>query len=272
MMRIRTAALLWGTVAGLALSWACSDGGGSPSDEAGGAGGDDASGDGADGDASSGGSSSTGGSTSSGGSGTGGAAEPAEICSDAGGTTRCAEFPAACGSRADYVGALFNSAGPDDLKELSIKSNSVYFGLEGDDELTGFGNGSCLVGGDGNDTFEFGNDPVAPRPNVGIGGPGLDVWVLDHPAEPPRLADVAVDEEIRFKAIGTFEADFIEFIEGYSGTQSKAPTTHIVYAPDSGEIWLDEDGGGTSETPTLLAIVSNHAEVALTLANFAIAD
>ncbi len=280
MMRKSSAPLLLGTVASLAVLWACSsdDGASSSGNPTGGAAGSGGADEGAGGDTNAGGSTSggasSGGAASGGsGSGTGGATEPSEICDDTGnGTSKCDAFPPECGNRADYVGALFAGPGPDTLKELSTEPNTVYFGLDGDDSLTAFGNGSCLVGGDGNDTLEFGNEPFTPRSNVGLGGPGIDVWVLDHPSEPPLLADVAAGEEIQFKAIGTFEPDFVEFIEDFSGSESKKSTTHVVYDPNSGRIWLDEDGGGSAESPVLLATVTSYADVELTLDNFVIAD
>lgn len=254
--------------ASLAAVWGCSTDGAAGGE--GGAGGSDGSG----GDTDAGGAPSGGGSHSgsTGGSGgTGENSEPTEICSDAAGTPECETFPPLCGNASDYQRALFGSAGPDNLNELSTSPLSVYFGAAGDDSLRGYGSGSCLVGGDGNDELEFGSDSLAPTSNVGIGGPGVDVWILDHPPAPPLLADVSVDEEIQFKAIGTFDATFIEFIDDFSAGDAKAATTHVVYDPNSGDIWLDQDGAGP-ETPELLAQVGNHAEVALTLANFTIAD
>ncbi len=287
MTRKNSGAFLLGTVASLAFLWACSadDGAHSSGNSAGGAAASGGSNEGTGGDAQAGGSTSSGGASSGGvssggaasiggtGSGTGGTTESAEICDDTGnGTTRCEAFPSVCGNRTDYIGALFAGPGPDDIRELSTEPNTVYFGLEGDDSLIGWGNGSCLLGGDGDDTLEFGDEPFTPRPNIGIGGPGIDVWILDHPSEPPMFVDVATDEQIQFKAIGTFEADFIEVIADFSGSQSKKATTHIVYDPNSGRIWLDEDGGGSAEAPELLATVANYADVELTPANFAIAD
>ncbi len=276
--------LLLGTVASLAVLWACSadEGGNSSDDSAGGSAASGGSNESAGGDTHGAGSTSSGGASSGGvsaggtaavGGTGGGTTEPAEICDDTGnGTTHCEAFPSACGDRTDFVGALFAGPGPDDIRELSTEPNTVYFGLEGDDSLIGWGNGSCLLGGDGDDTLEFGDEPFTPGPNIGIGGPGVDVWVLDHPSEPPIFVDVTTDEQIQFKAIGTFEADFVEFIADFSGTESKKATTHIVYDPNSGRIWVDQDGGGSTESPTPLATVANFADVGLTPANFAIAD
>lgn len=198
-----------------------------------------------------------------------GGGPPGMICDDLD-PPRCETVPPECGPASDYDTPYFGGAGPDTLNELSTAPASVYFAYGDDDDLRAYCNASCMVAGDGDDRLEFGNDDPEAGANIGVGGAGNDLWVIDHPSVPPTLADVESGETIGFLAIGTFEPDFLEIIPGFSGDFSILQSAHVVYDPNTGNLWVDEDGPGASEASEIRAIVGNHDAVTLTLENFVI--
>ncbi len=273
---------LVGLAAGIAILHGCSsEDSSSPMPGTGGSGA--LGGEGGDGASGTGAASSTGGADGSGGSadggaggagGEGGAGETGEIICNA--SEQCFELPPACGSPTVWLdiivgtenGELFTPAAPAD-------SDKVIFALGGDDTLRAQNAHNCLVGGDGDDLLSVSYSEQSPS-QILVGGEGQDVFrfasQFGMDAGDIVIADITSDEKISFEPNYTGGepmpgSSFVQIIEGFTEATGTDATTHVIYDPTSGKLWVDYDGGG-GNAPYEFALVDNHDDVELTTANF----
>jgi Ca2+-binding RTX toxin-like protein len=78
-----------------------------------------------------------------------------------------------------YEQVLVGTTGIDVLT-ASPANNSIIFGLEGNDTLTGANQYDCVVGGPGNDIISLDNSSPGDGNDVAIGGPGNDTLSGDN--------------------------------------------------------------------------------------------
>jgi hypothetical protein len=204
-----------------------------------------------------------------------GAAEPAldsapsesspetEACSKR--TGDCAAYPQACGDLNQYKNIRIGSEGNDALSG----SGSFVAGRGGDDDILVYGEGSCVDGGEGNDTLGADFEPVngPSGPDVLVGGPGADTFRIGYTSqeELPTIADFepGVDHLV-LTQIEISDAGFLELIPNFDGTNGAltSEATRVIMDVSTGTVWRDEDGSGPS-APEPAVRITNYSQFRL---------
>ena len=149
---------------------------------------------------------------------------------------------------------LFGATGPD-----GFGTPSVLRGGEGNDLITGQGEGDILEGGSGNDTIDGGPSGTTVNGGAGndllTGGDFEDTFVFDvapGTANADRITDFqsAVDTirldgtvHANIGASGGFAVGDARFWSSATGTAHDADD-RVIYNPTTGELWYDADGSG----------------------------
>lgn len=161
-------------------------------------------------------------------------------------------LPAACpGVLADYT-LLVGTDGDDVFTTQDVGGKKLIFGLDGMDTYPKeHGGDDCIVGGPGDDDFTN-SDEFA---NYYFGGAGADTYHIDTTGNYVQIADLEHGDiialnQVKFAFLTGNAGDIpsstqVFAVPGYStGTTSGViEGSSIVYDPNSGELWLDYDGG-----------------------------
>lgn len=178
----------------------------------------------------------------------------------------CAEVPLGCGPQSDYGDDVFGTSESD---EDLTGFDSLIFGLAGDDEITTYSEGSCLVGGEGNDTLRTDYEPInsTEGTDILIGGSGVDTFVLSNVSASsiPVLFDFASEDILRVVSEVVLQpengADFYVVVDDFSGESSAlaGPGVHAIYDPTTRFLYWDEDGSEEGADPLPIALLGADA-------------
>ncbi len=119
----------------------------------------------------------------------------------------------------------------------------MFLGRQGDDELFAQAGDITLKGGKGNDL-------LLAREGLSwySGGPGADMFVFIDPTKSNKINDFSVEDgdlfnlnTVTFIGIGPGLIDDAQF---KIGKQASTPEQIIIYQPNKGNLWYDQDGSG----------------------------
>ncbi len=139
---------------------------------------------------------------------------------------------------------------------VSLVSGATNSGGAGSDTLTNIQN---LIGSDHGD-FLTGND----FSNILTGGVGADTMSgglgndTFHYSSTVHGGDTITDftsgDVFKFEIAGGFSSDAqYERVTSYDGTAGDSSGAHFIFAEDTGKLWYDADGSGTTETGEMIA-------------------
>lgn len=192
--------------------------------------------------------------------------EAAAGAGGSGDTTGDMSLPAACpGVIADYT-LLVGTAGDDVFTTLDVGGKKLIFGLDGMDTYPKeHGGDDCIVGGPGDDDFTN-SDEFA---NYYVGGAGADTYHIDTSGNYVHIADLEHGDiiglsKVKFPFLTGNAGDIpsstqVLAVADYStGTSSGVvEASSIIYDPNSGELWLDVDGGAKGVNDRQILTVIN---------------
>lgn len=197
-----------------------------------------------------------------------------QICNDD--ESRCVIVPEECGPLENYSNRSFGTSGAD---LANPGQGTLVFTFGGDDELGSNRNDSCLIAGQGDDTFNLYTEGSGE--DVLLGGPGADRFRLEFPQQTdahigdfePGVDAFVVSPGNYAIGEGASHDEFVAFIDDFDGENASVTSegTRIVYDPATGAIWADTDGNLGVSSPVHLATLDNHASITVEKTDFSTA-
>ena len=150
-----------------------------------------------------------------------------------------------------------------DASAMSVDAAAVLLGFSSTAaiSLTGGQGSDALYGGSGGDRLNGGaNDPGSDTVDRLAGNGGADTFVFDQQPQNDHavyLTDFNRGDgdsiELKHTVFSALGVGTLADNDFFKGDPSEATTQHVIFSPDTGNLYYDADAAGTANAPTLVA-------------------